>query len=282
MHKRLVEFLNEQKIIYCKQCGFCKGFSTAHAIINLIDNIESAIDNKQFICGVFIDLQKAFDRDDHKILLEKLQHYGIRGTAHQLFKYYLENRQQFISVSRLESELASVNYGVPQGSVLGPLPFSIYIDDLHYAIKASGPLYFAGDTSLLDIQSFIKQINRTLNKDLKQLALWLNVSKILNVAKTEVILFRPKNKQLGADLELKLCRKRLYTTTQVRYLGILIDDKLNRYAHTNYIVSKLMRGNSVLSKLSYVNKEILRTTYFAIFHSYLTYVTTVWGQTRIL
>ena len=123
MHKRLVEFLNEQKILYCKQCGFCKGFSTAHAIINLIDNIESAIDNKQFICGVFIDLQKAFDRDDHNILLEKIQHYGIRGIAHQWFKYYLENRQQFISVSGVESELASVNYGVPQGSVLGPLPF---------------------------------------------------------------------------------------------------------------------------------------------------------------
>ena len=207
MHKSLVEFLNEQKILYCKQCGFCKGFSTAHAIINLIDNIESAIDNKQFICGVFIDLRKAFDRVDHNILLEKIQHYGIRGIAHQWFKYYLENRQQFISVSGVESELASVNYGVPQGSVLGPLPFLIYIDDLHYAIKASGPLHFADDTCLFHIQSFIKQFNGTLNKDLKQLALLLNANKILNVAKTEVILFKPKNKQLGTNLKLKLCRK---------------------------------------------------------------------------
>ena len=84
MHKRLVEFLNEQKIIYCKQCGFCKGFSTAHAIINLIDNIESAIDNKQFICGVFIDLQKAFDRDDHKIYLKK---YNTMVSEEQLINY---------------------------------------------------------------------------------------------------------------------------------------------------------------------------------------------------
>ena len=172
---------------------------------------------------------------------------------------------------------------MPQGSVLGPLLFLIYINDLHYAIKASCLLHFADDTCLLNIQSSIKQINRTLNKDSKQLAFWLNANKIpLNVENTEVILFIPKSKQLNTDLKLKLSRKRLYTTTQVRYLGILIDDKLNWNAHTNNIVSKLMRGNSILSKLRYyVNKEILRTIYSAILHSYLTYVTTVCGQTRI-
>ena len=78
MRKRLMEFLNEQKILYCKQYGFHKGFSTAHAIINLIDNTESTIDNKQYVCGVFINLQKAFDTVDHNILLGKIQHYGTR------------------------------------------------------------------------------------------------------------------------------------------------------------------------------------------------------------
>ena len=128
------------------------------------------------------------------------------------------------------------------------------------SIKVSCPLHFADYTCFLNIQSSIKQINRTLNKDLKQLSLWLNANKIsLNVAKTKVILFKPKNKQLDTDLKLTLCRKRLYTTTQVKYLGILNDDKL-RY---------------------YVNKEISRTIYFAIFHSYLNYFSTVWGQTKI-
>ena len=105
MHKRLIEFLNKQKIFYCKQYGFCKGFSTAHAIINLIDNIQSAIDNKQFVCGVFTDLQKAFDALDDNILLEKIQHYGIRRISHQWFKSYLENRKQFASVSGEKSDL---------------------------------------------------------------------------------------------------------------------------------------------------------------------------------
>ena len=109
MRKRLMEFLNEQKIIYCKQYGFRKGFSTAHAKINLIDNIESAIDNKQIVCGIFIGLQKAFDTVDHNILLQKVQHYGIRVIAHQWFKSYIGNRKQFVSVSDAESELASVN-----------------------------------------------------------------------------------------------------------------------------------------------------------------------------
>ena len=81
MHKRLMEFLNEQKILYCKQYGFPLCFSTAHAIINLIDNIKSAIDNKQCVCGIFIDLQKTFDTVDHKILLAKIKHYGIRGMV---------------------------------------------------------------------------------------------------------------------------------------------------------------------------------------------------------
>ena len=226
---------------------------------------------------------KKHDIVDHNILLEKIQHYGIRGIDHWWLKSDLENRKQFVSVSGAESELASVNYGVPQGSVYRPLLFLIYINDLHYVITASCPLHFADDTCLLNIKSFIKQINRTLNKDYKQLALWLNANEIsLNVAQTEVILFKPKNKQLDADLKLKLCRKRLYATTHVRYLGILIDDKLNWNTHTNNIVSNLRRGNSNLSQLRYyVIKEILRTIYFAIFHSYLTYVTTVLGQTRI-
>ena len=144
--------MNEQKTLYYKQYGFPKSFSTAHAIINLIENIESAIDNKQFLCT------KAFDIADHNTLLLKIQQNGIRGIPHQWFKSYLENRKQFVSIIDAESEIGSVIYGVLQDSVLGPLLCLIYINDHHYAIKASYPLHFADDIYLLNIQSSIKQI----------------------------------------------------------------------------------------------------------------------------
>ena len=124
--------------------------------------------------------------------LPKVQHYDIRGIAHHWFRSYLENRKQFVSVSGAESELTSVNHHVPLGSVLGPLLFLIYINHLHYAIKGSCPLHFCWWHLFVEHTKLHQEINRTLNKDLKQLVLWLNANKILlNVAKTEVVLFKP-------------------------------------------------------------------------------------------
>ena len=221
MHKRLMGFLNDQKVLYKKQFGFQKKISTAHAVISLIENIEKAIDNKIFVCRVFVDLQKAFDTVDHNILLHKLSHYGIRDIANCWFSSYLSNRKQFVTINGFDSVIQSFQYGVPQGSVLGPLLFLIYINDLHNAIKFSQSFHFADDTCLLNIQNTISKINRSLNKDLKELSFWLNANKIaLNVAKTEVILFKTKHKPCYTDLRLKLCRKRLYKTKYLRYLGI--------------------------------------------------------------
>ena len=213
MHKRLLRFLNNQIVLYKKQFGFQKSFSTAHAVTSLIENTEKTIDNKMFVCRVFVDLQKAFDTVDHNILLHKLSHYGIRDIANCWFSSYLSNRKQFVTINGFDSEIQSFQYGVPQGSVLGPLLFLIYINDLHNAIKFSQSFHFADDTCLLNIQNTISKINRSLNKDLKELSFWLNANKIaLNVAKAEVILFKTKYKPWDTDLRLKLCRKRLYKT----------------------------------------------------------------------
>ena len=199
LHNRLMKFLTEHKILYLKQFGFRKNFSTAHAIINLIDSIENAFDKKKFACGVFIDLKKAFDTVDHETLLKNLWHYGIRGIANDWFKSYLTNRMQYVSIDGISSDLLKVNFGVPQGSVLGPLLFLLYINDLHNSIRFSSPFHFADDTGLLNIQDSIRAINKTLNKDLRELSFWLNANKIaLNVAKTEIILFKTSNKNYDA------------------------------------------------------------------------------------
>ena len=123
MHVRLYNFLEVQGLIFKNQFGFRKKHSTTHALIDLTEDIRKAIDENKFACGVFIDLQKAFDTVDHNILLKKLEHYGIRGIANEWFRSYLTNRKQFVSISGFNSDIAPIDFGVPQGSVLGPLLF---------------------------------------------------------------------------------------------------------------------------------------------------------------
>ena len=189
MHSRLIEFLEERQILYYKQFGFRKDFSTNHAILNLLEIIQKALDDGQIACGIFIDLEKAFDTVSHDILLEKLDHYGIRGISNDWFRSYLSNRSQFVSINGFNSDYKTIKYGVPQGSVLGPLLFLIFINDLNIAIKHSETFHFADDTCLLNIKDSVKQINK-VNKGCNVLVQWLNANRIsLSVAKTEVIIF---------------------------------------------------------------------------------------------
>ena len=141
--------------------------------------------------------QKAFDTVSHNILLEKLDHYGISSTTNDCFRSYLSDWSQFVSINGFNSDFKTIKYGVPQGSVLGPLIFLIFINDLNTVIKHSATFHFADNTCLLNIKDSVKQINKVVNKDLKFLVQWLNANRIsLNEAKTEVVIFRKKKKIL--------------------------------------------------------------------------------------
>ena len=115
--------------------GQALGYSSNHTIVNLVESIKKYIDNDNYMCNAFIDLEKAFDTIDHQILLQKLYHYGIRGLAHNWFRSYLSNQQQFVCVSGSSSEMMSIKCGVPQGSTLGPLLFLLYVSDLNPAFN---------------------------------------------------------------------------------------------------------------------------------------------------
>ena len=147
---------------------------------------------------------------DHQILLAKLNHSGIHGVSNDWFKSYLYNRYQYVCINGYESGLAAINCGVPQGSVLGPLLFLLYINDLNQAIKSCKVHHFADDTNLLCLSNSIKKLNKQVNADLKHLVNWSNANEnSLNVKKTQIVIFKSKQKKLEGDLKIKLCGKRL-------------------------------------------------------------------------
>ena len=237
MHKRLYTFLEDNNILYHNQYGFRKKNSTVYALIQITELIKASIDNGKFGYGIFIDLRKAFDTVNHKILLTKLEHYGVRGNMPHWFQSYLSNRKQYVLINGETSESLEINCVVPQGSVLGPLLFLLYINDLPNISKLLNFYLFADDTNIYYESSSLQELEKTINKELNKLYLWLNVNRLsLNIDKTNYIIFHPYNKPMKQHITIKINKKAIQEKEGIKYLGVLIDSTLSKFTSYRYYV----------------------------------------------
>ena len=188
MFKRLYNYLDSTNIFYPLQFGFRQNHSTNHALISMTESIRNTIDNGKFGCGVFIDLKKAFDTVNHSILITKMEHYGIRGIALDWFYWftsYLSNRMQYVSINGYISEYRHISCGVPQGSVLGPLLFLLYINDLPNVSKHLSFYLFADDMNIYFEANDLLTLQKVMNRELRHVKKWLDANKLaLNIDKT--------------------------------------------------------------------------------------------------
>ena len=163
------------------------------APMTLMDKLITALENGAHVIGIFLDFSKAFDTVDHEILLKKMYHYGIRGTAYKWFQSYLSNRKQYVTYNGICSSTKDVKCGVPQGSILGPMLFLMYINDLCSICKYTTPILFADDTNLFSSGKDLKVIENHVNDELSNISEWLKVNKLsLNINKTHYMIFSKK------------------------------------------------------------------------------------------
>ena len=279
--KRLYKFLTSKNCFYKYQFGFRENHSTLQALIETVDSIKLDIDNNNIVCGIFADLSKAFDTVDHSILIKKLDYYGIRGIAKELISSYLTNRKQFVLVNGSKSKYLPITCGVPQGSVLGPLLFLLFINDIVNSCPAAKLVIFADDTSVFFSNKNINQLIIQAEQTLKQLMKWFEANRLtLNTSKSNFIIFRTVQRKI-VDLpeKINVCGKNVYRTDKIKYLGVLIDEHLTWKHHITELRNSLRRYFPIFYNIrSYLQLENCRSIYYAYLYSRIKYGIPIYGM----
>ena len=286
IYRQLKSFLEDCNIFYNSQYGFRERRSTEHALIDIVNQIQSNFDKGIYTCGIFIDLKKAFDTVDHSILLQKLYHYGIRGIVNDWFRSYLSDRIQSTQIGPNISNKQRMTCGVPQGSVLGPLLFLLYVNDIYRSSDKLAFYLFADDTNLLCANKNLRTLELVVNLELHKVCEWLTANKLtLNVKKSNFIIFHPHQKKIDYQVNLQIFdndSKTYFPLEQksyVKYLGVLIDSNLSWKYHIGHITSKISKTIGIIARLRYyVPTSVLLTIYRSLIFPYLSYGIVVWGH----
>ena len=276
MHSQLDQYLNKNKILYSHQSGFRKGHSTDTCLINLMDYIHKSISEGDYVGMVLLDLQKAFDTVDHYILCKKLELMGV-GCV-QWFRSYLSNRKQITAINNTKSSFGTVTCGVPQGSILGPLLFLCYINDMPLSVKCKLYLY-ADDSTLLVRGKHPNLISHALSENLDMCRNWLIDNKLsLHLGKTEAIIFGTKRKLKNVNnFQVKCGTTIIKNVKSIKYLGLTLDANLSGES----IVSNILKKAGGRLKFLYRHSNILnlkarKTLCSALIQCYFDYSCSSW------
>ena len=287
MYYRLKSYLERYNILDNSQYGFHEKKSTEHAILDIITQLQTNMDKKLYTCGIFIDLQKAFNTVNHSILLQKLSHYGIRGIINDWFTSCLIGRKQITEIGpRNKSSKEILLSGVPQGSGLGPLLFLIYVNDICNSCNQLKFYLFADNTNLLYADKNLKPLEFTVNNELSEVYAWLIANKLsLNIKKSNFVIFQPRQKKLPYQVNLKVIDHlsnsyvSLECKNYVKYLGVLIDENLSWKHHISHIASKISMSIGIIARLRhFVPLYTLHHIYRSLIQPYLLYGIVAWGR----
>ena len=285
-YNQLYKYFQDNDLFYKHQYGFRTAHSTELASIELIDQIFDDLNKKHNPIAIYMDLSKAFDTLDHKVLISKLHYYGIRGVALEWFKNYLSNRQQYVELNGFKSSFLPLTTGVPQGSILGPLLFLIYMNDIPYSSDFFQFLLFADDTSLktfinTKLPNFsVNETSNIINGEIQKVHDWLAVNKLsLNVKKTKFMVFYTSNKNITPFIpSLKIGGKSIERVQDFNFLGLTINEKMSWKSHVNKISNKVSKYVGVLNRLKrYLPGHILKIIYVSLIQSNLNYALMAWG-----
>ena len=271
IHDQMYEYFNRFNLLAEQQYGFRKQHSTEYAAIKLIDHVSK---------GVYIDLSKAFDTLTFEVLLYKLKYYGVTDTAFDLLKSYLTNRKQYVVFDSCQSEHVEIYTGVPQGSILGPLFFSIYINDLFTVSDRLNFLMYADDTTIYfnleDFDNLTKESD--INRELEKVNIWLKLNKLsLNTQKTKLMLFHRKQKHLD-EINDVINGIEIEHVPSFNFLGIMLDENLSWKSHIKMVGNKISKVTGILYRLKNVfPKNVLFVLYNSLIVSYMNYGLLLWG-----
>ena len=276
INDKLHSYLNKYQIISTHQHGFCRGRSVDTAIYDYTSNIHNCIDRRAPCVGLFVDLSKAFDTVNHSLLLRKMERYGIAGVVLDLFRSYLSHRQQRVCVGGDMSVPISLDIGVPQGSILGPTLFLLYVNDLPGALHGVDVSLYADDINVLISADSMEGLVAKASAAYESVTKWLSLNRlIINSAKTKCLMFSG-----GDDIaQIQLGRVSVRIDTSCRLLGLEVDDSLSWSNHIAGLATKLSRSCYALHQLKRsCGLEVVKTFYFSNFYSQMRFGVIHWGM----